>query len=258
MHKYQGRLIFQGQDPYTIIEVVQAGNLRTLHFGNLTIQSSMYLDDAFKVEMEYNQVMLLSLVYNPVPSKVLFLGLGGGSKQKFVWKHFSSIIHAVEISPLVIDVGYRFFEIPYDLRFEIFQGEALLYLQNNNEHLYDFIFVDLYDKEGMSSVIGSQHFFQLCRKKMGPQGILVWNLWRSTGQDLMVNAFKGFQEAFGENYMLLNVEESQNIIVYAFATPLSKELDELRKNANALSKKTGLDFSTLLSKQACFKVSKGV
>jgi spermidine synthase len=253
MYKYQGRLIFQGQDPYTSVEVVQAGNLRTLHFGSPVAQSSMYLDDPFKVEMEYNQVMLLSLVYNPVPDQVLFLGLGGGAKQKFLWKHFSCQVHSIDISPLVIDVGYRFFNIPRDPRMEIVQQEAWLYLQSHHEPLYDFIFVDLYDKEGMSSAIGYHDFFQLCRKKMQPHGILVWNLWRNVEEKLMHNAAYGFKDAFGGNCLLFKVEESSNHILYAFAMPaFNIELDLLKKNAEELSRKTGLDFLSLLSKQTCF------
>lgn len=250
MFKYHGQLIFHGHDPFTPVEVIKGGGLYTLHFGSPVAQSSMYLDDPFKVEMEYNQVMLLSLVYNPQPANVLFLGLGGGAKQKFLWKHFPCQIVAVELSPLVIDVGYRFFEIPQDSRLKIIQEDALDFLQKSHQELFDFIFIDLYDAEGMSSIIGETPLFQLCRKILSSQGILVWNLWRSTPKFIMENSIFRLVTAFGENYKLLTVEESLNFIVVAFADPAFKrDFNLLQKKAEDLSFKTGLDFLSLLSKQ---------
>jgi spermidine synthase len=250
MFKYHGELIFEGHDPYTSVEVVKAGGLYTLHFGTAVAQSSMFLEDPYKVEMEYNQVMLLSLIYNPSPVKMLFLGLGAGAKQKIFWKHFESQIHTVEISPLVIDVGSRFFEIPKDSRMKIFQEDALQFLQNTEENSYDFIFVDLYDEQGMSPIVAEAPFFQHCRRIIHPQGVLVWNLWRSTQKYVMDNSIFHLAESFGQNYRFLKVEESLNYIVVAFADPNFKmEFNVLQSHAEALTRKTGLDFLSLLSKQ---------
>jgi spermidine synthase len=251
MFKYHGRLIFQGHDAFTSVEVVQAGGLYTLHFGSPVAQSSMYLEDPFKVEMEYNQVMLLSLIYNYQPTKVLCLGLGGGAKQKFLWKHFSCQVVTVEISPLVIDVGYRFFEIPHDDRMKIIQQDALEFLQRPHQVLYDFIFLDLYDAEGMCAIIGESPLFQLCRNILTSEGILVWNLWRSTKQYVMENCIFRLINALGQNYKILTVNESLNFIIYAFADQAyNGDYNLLQQRAEALSQKTGLDFLGLLSKQS--------
>ncbi len=242
--------IFRGRDPYTSVEVIDDPPLRLLHFGTSVSQSSMYIDDPFKIEMEYNQVMLLALAYNPAPKKVLFLGLGAGAKQKFLWKYFSCEVHSIELSPLVIEVGHRFFKIPEDPRMIIHQEDALQFLRGDDTNVYDYVFVDIYDEKGMSSVIASPDFFILCRKKLTPEGVLVWNLWRSTQQDVMENSMRYLTEAFASSYKILTVEESLNLILYAFAHSLSHtmSLNIINENAHELSRKTGLDFNSFLSR----------
>lgn len=247
MFKYHGRLLFQGKDLYTSVEVVEDPPLRLLHFGTSVSQSSMYLDNPYKIEMEYNQVMLLSLIYNPTPKKVLFLGLGAGAKQKFIWKHFSCEVHSVELSPLVIEVGYRFFEIPRDPKMIIHQTDAVQFLRESEEVDFDFIFVDLYDANGMASVVGTSDFFQLCRNKLNATGVLVWNLWRQTDEKLMKSTINSLTQAFEAPYKILTVEESLNLVLYTFASNLDISLEILKENAAQLSVKTGLDFTSLLN-----------
>ncbi len=250
MFDYDGKLIYSGRDAYTSVQVIQNKGLNTLHFGSRVAQSSMFLDDPFKVEMEYNQAMLLSLLYKPQPKSVLSLGLGGGAKQKFLWKHLDCHQVCVELSPLVIDVGRRFFEIPQDDRLQIVQMDALEYLQKPQEQRFDIILIDLYDAEGMSPLLGEKELFQLCHEILLPDGILVWNLWRSTGKKLLDSSVQHLGSAFGNNFKLLTVEESLNLVVFSFVDPSFKTTYHLlSKRAEALSIKTGLDFTGLFSRQ---------
>ena len=91
MEKYDGTLIFEGKDRFGPVEVVDGPLLRTMHFGTPTIQSSMYLNDPIALEMEYNKVMMLGLVFNPNPESALFLGLGGDPSQNFCGSTFQIV-----------------------------------------------------------------------------------------------------------------------------------------------------------------------
>ena len=65
------------------VEVSERDNIRSLHIGNDTIQSSMNLDDPFGLQLNYTKVMALVLIFKANPEDILFVGLGGASLQKF-------------------------------------------------------------------------------------------------------------------------------------------------------------------------------
>jgi spermidine synthase len=246
--KYDGELIFAGKDAYGVVEVVDGPILRTLHFGNSIIQSSMYLNDPVALEMEYNRVMMMALLFNPEPHRALFLGLGGGAKQKFLCHFFPSChVDVVEISPLVIEIYHRFFRGPDDIQIIIYQEDALNFLKESEEKEYDFIFVDVYVSMGMDESVANRTFFELCQRKLKKEGILIWNLWQSTQPIIMKNSILHLENSFQENYLILPNDESPNFVVLVFNSPAKTfTLDETRHNAKLLYEKTGVDFPKVL------------
>lgn len=249
MKKYDGKLIFSQRNQLGDVEVVDGPLLRTLHFGTPVIQSSMYLDNPFALEMEYNRVMMLSLLFNPNPQKVLFLGLGGGSKSKFLWKYFPRCqVDAVEFNPLVIDVCTHYFAVPIDHRLTIYAEEANVFLSRPSQQSYDVIFIDLYIESGMSKSVGEQSFFEACFDHLKNGGVLVWNLWRTSPQELIESSVSKLAHRFGQNLLILPIQESLNFIFLAFKNPIPNySLKDLTAQATDLSHKTKMDFSKTLS-----------
>jgi spermidine synthase len=241
----QDEIIFSGEDRYTKVEVIDRGNIRHLHFGTPIIQSSMYLDDPYALEMEYNQVMMLSLLWQPDPKNALFFGLGGGAKAKFLWRYFpSTISHAVEISPLVIATAQKYFALPQDERMVVECIAAEKYLEKPIREQFDLIFVDLYVGNQMAQALGDPSFFTSCNELLNPGGILVWNLWGSTPKTAVAASVQEVKSLF-EEVLVLTVEESPNLVVICKEkTALSH--DELERRAGALTAQTGLDFVKLL------------
>lgn len=78
-----GTLIHQAQTDDGVIEVVDNGDSRSLHFGTYPRQSSMRLSDPAHLALSYTQSMMGCLLLNPIPRRVLVIGLGGGSLVKF-------------------------------------------------------------------------------------------------------------------------------------------------------------------------------
>ena len=81
-------------------------------------------------------------------NKILLLGLGAGTiirRLKKFWP--GSKITAVELDPIMVDVGKKYFKFQEDNSLEIIQADAIE-LINNTKHLgdnkYDLIIVDLY------------------------------------------------------------------------------------------------------------------
>jgi spermidine synthase len=255
MKKYSGELIFHRYNKEEKVEVVDGPLLRTLHFGTPTIQSSMFLTDPFALEMEYNRVMMLSLVFNTAPENALFLGLGGGAKAKFLWKYFPMCqIESVEYSASVIDVAHRYFAVPHHKRLIVHEEEAFKFLKKRNKQLYDLIFIDLYIDSGMSKSVGFQDFFNLCYQKLKAGGILVWNMWRTSAKELIEQSVGNLSRAFGQNLLILPIQESLNFIIYAFKSPFPTfSFPDILSCATALTTSTGMDFVKTLSDVKYFK-----
>lgn len=244
----QDLIIFTGKDSYTKIEVIDRGNIRHLHFGTPIIQSSMYLDNPYVLEMEYNQVMMLALLWQPTPQKALFLGLGGGAKAKFLWRHVPEVIcHAVEISPLVITTAQQYFGLPQDERMVVECISAEKYFEEVPLETFDLIFVDLYVGNQMAEAPGDPLFFIRCKERLNPEGVLVWNLWSSTPKQAVEASVQQIKALFDE-VQLLTVDESPNLIVLCKDQSAVSPQDLLQR-AMVLTERTGLDFVGLMNKK---------
>lgn len=247
MRRYEGNLIFEGKDDCGTVEVVDTRTLRTLHFGTPTIQSSMYLDDPIALEMEYLRKMALALVFNPQPQRVLCLGMGGGCLPKFFWTYYPDCqIDAVDFSPLVIEVSYRFFQLPRDPRLRVYPEEALQFLMSTSE-TYDFIFADLFVSDGISPVIAHPSFFEACKLRLQDHGLLVWNMWTSTARETQERTLEQLGRCFGNQMILVPNQESANYILMLFngGAPV-QALKNIKSNAQEILRHTGLNCPEML------------
>ncbi|MDQ7072555.1 MAG: hypothetical protein Q9N32_02015 [Gammaproteobacteria bacterium] len=96
---YGGEVVHQAQSDDGMIEVVDSGDMRSMHFGTLPRQSSMSLRTPHTLELTYTQAMMACLIINPDPKRILVVGLGGGSIVKFLLYHFPDCqIDVIEIS----------------------------------------------------------------------------------------------------------------------------------------------------------------
>lgn len=259
MKRYEGELIFEGHDAFGTVEVVDAPPLRTLHLGTPTIQSSMYLDDPYALEMEYLRKMALALVFKPTPRRALFLGMGGGCLPKFIWKYIPEChVDAVDISPLVIEVCRRFFQLPEDMRLQVYESDALHFLQGvvSNDHRYDILFVDLFSSQGMAPVLDDTQFFDACHQVLNDNGILVWNVWRSAAKDQLQRLFDRFQQVFGPHFVFLLNKESANYILMIFKGEAQYTVEGIREQAMLLKEHTELDAPMLAADIQFFRGSK--
>ena len=91
MKKYGGKLIYSTKDEFGPIEIVEFYNrMRSLHFGNKTQQTGMFLYNPVILIHKYTQAMLTPLAWQ-VPEKALMLGLGAGSIAKFLLHYYQHL-----------------------------------------------------------------------------------------------------------------------------------------------------------------------
>jgi predicted O-methyltransferase YrrM len=100
-----------------------------------------------------------------VPTKILILGLAGGTLVKILTKMYPNInITAVDVDPVMVDIGRKYFGLNTYKNLKIKIADALQYIANNNEK-YDLVIIDIFqgdktpvefaEKEFIANVLSS-------------------------------------------------------------------------------------------------------
>jgi spermidine synthase len=168
-------LLFRKDTQYHGLAVVQDENSRFLRFDS-SFQSGMYVDKPFRTRFEYTDYLLLALAYKPDAKNVLFIGLGGGSAPKRMWRDFPNLqIDIAEIDPVVRDVAYRFFELPRSPRLRVEVEDGRRYLARSDRK-WDAIIVDAYYADSIPFHLSTLEFQQLVRAHLKPGGVVASNI----------------------------------------------------------------------------------
>ena len=179
----------------------ETDGLLELRFDMATVQSAMRLEAPNALELEYTRVMMRCLLFNPVPDRMLMLGLGGGSLAKYCYHNFQlADITAVEINPHVIALQERFRVPPDGPRFRVVQADAAAYVRGIARPAapspiastanagqpptgaadwggsQDVILVDAFHFDGAPASVNSRSFFAACRSLLAARGVLVLNM----------------------------------------------------------------------------------
>lgn len=264
---YGGLVVHQSHSDDGVIEVVDIGDTRSLHFGTYPRQSSMSLRTPHTLELTYTQAMMACLLINSNPTRVLVVGLGGGSLVKFLLHHFPNCkIDVVEYRQDVVDVAQNFFNVPKDdPRLNIHVGDGYSFVQQlyyQSDDSYDLLLVDAYDHIGMSASVGMQAFFDACEGLMSPVGVMSINLWGSE-RVLFNQTMTRINQSFSGRTLTLPVENKGNVIGLAMKQTVTQaslkklrpvvEQQEIHLNINlpkslhALTRQSGSLISRLFS-----------
>ncbi len=249
MHKYQGEVIHQSQDQFGDIEVVEDSLYRSLHFGTEAKQSSMLRRDPTQLALSYTRAMCAALLFHQTPKRVLLVGLGGGSLAKFLLQHFPYChIDAVEFRPEVHKVAQQFFELPDTPQLQLFYEDAGSFMRNaaTEQGAYDLMFVDAFLDRGIAYSVIGMSFFDACRERLSPTGVLSMNLW-SDDRIHSKDFIDDMAASFSKQVLRLPVEGKANVIgIASRQSALKKSLKLLDNRAKELEQQTDIEFIRLL------------
>jgi len=171
---------------------------RYLRFDN-TYQSGMPLARPFGTSFQYSDYFHLALAYKPDLRDILFIGLGGGSSPKRLWRDFSDLrIQAVELDPVVVDVAYRFFELPRDTRLDVAVDDGRRYL-DRDDRKWDAIMIDAFFADAIPFHLFTAEFMELVHSKLNPGGVVITNTIGSITGDsskLFRSVYRTYRTAF--------------------------------------------------------------
>lgn len=219
------------------VTLSESAGVRYLHFGTQWVQGAMRLAHPFRLELEYQQQMMASLIFAPRPERVLQLGLGAAALTKFCHRYLpESQIVAVDINPMVIQTARQWFTLPPDdERLRVVQADAGAYVQRAPASV-DCLQVDLYDAQARGPVFDDAGFYKACRAALRKGGIAAFNLFgRSLTPSLLA-----IGSSFGSRWLRLPPTAAGNTVVLAFAgAPAQWQADVLVRRAKTLERRFG-------------------
>jgi spermidine synthase len=175
-------VLYRKDTQYHRLIVTEDGTERVLRFDR-SRQSAMYLNDPFETSFKYPNYLHLSMALKPDAKRVLIVGLGGGSLVKRMWRDYPAVeIDAVEIDPEVVEVGYRYFEMPRDERIDVVVEDGRRFLWKTGES-YDIIVMDAYHADALPSHLTTEEFFEEARSHLNPGGVVAYNVIGSVEGD---------------------------------------------------------------------------
>jgi len=246
MSKNAEKLIYSDYWNDHLVEIEDKGDLRSLYFGDRSLQSRMSLSNPHALVLSYTCHMVLPLLINPSPRNILVVGIGAGSFIRFFHHHFSDCrIDAVDYSAQLIEAATDYFQLPENKNISLYCADGRSFLQNHGSKEYDLILIDAFDDQGMAPTVYSELFFSLCAESLHPDGLISCNLWSDDRARLQ--EIKALLAEYFTSCLYLPVPERGNIVAVAmpFAAPWPR-ICLKKKEMAALTKQYGVNFRQLI------------
>ena len=254
MEKYGGRLIYAARDDQGPVEVVEAQGVRRLHFGSHAIQSAQLISLPDRLELAYLRTLLFGCLLVPDPSRVLVLGLGGGSVVRFLLQHFADIeVVVVESRPLLKTIAADFFGLEGDPRVTFRIGDAgylvgAMLEEGPIDSGYDLILIDLCDAKGPSELLLRADFWECIGPLLRKRGVLTVNLWTQENETYQ-GVMKLLKRTFEGRVFSLTVPGRGNVIGGVTGSEaLIRSQKKLFEAAQKLSIRLGLELVRMLGR----------
>jgi len=232
-------LVHQFTSAYHNIRVIDQDGIRSLCFDDAW-ESSISLKDPWRGHFEYTEYFHMPWLWNTNLSRVLMIGLGGGSTQRAFAHYYPNVtVETVEIDPAVLQVTQEYFAFQESPRQRVFIEDGRMFLRRSTAQ-YDLIIIDAYVQgrygSSMPQHLATQEFFELARDHLTTNGIVADNVigslngWRS---DIVGAVYRTLKTVFPQAY-LFSAKTSQNVVILATRASVLPALYGLRDRADLL------------------------
>jgi spermidine synthase len=169
------KIVATKDSQYHRIAVVDDDTSRYLRFDS-SFQSGMFLNDPYRTRFIYSDYLQLPFAYRAQTKRMLYIGLGGGSAPKRTWRDFPGVrIDIVELDPEVVDMAYKYFELPRDPRLAVEVEDGRRYV-SGHEGPWDVIVIDAFYSDAIPFHLATQEFLELARSRLTTGGLVVTNI----------------------------------------------------------------------------------
>ena len=202
-------ILYEVESHGTKIQVIDKKRVRHLRFGNGARQSSIDKSNPYKLQTKYAREMVKVFEQFANLNRFLVLGLGAGTIPSYLFNRFpNTLIDVVELLPELKDVASDYFSMPRDDRLKVIIEDGYDYIMNT-EHVYDVIFMDIFNKNGTPKKFATDEFYAGLSRKICYNGYVVFNTWISPST--YPRYMKQLKRVFGQ---VIEQSESKNHIAF--------------------------------------------
>jgi len=229
------KILYEKASPFGLVIVTEANGLRTLRFEKGGARQSVVKPgDPEHLALPYAPVACAGLALCRGPSRILVVGLGGGTLPMFLRQHYpDATIDAVDINPDVVLVAKEYFGFREDPRMRGIVGDGRAFIEQTREP-YDLIFLDAFGGDGVPLTLTTQEFLHAVRRAVRPDGVVVSNVWNRPFNPLYDSMVRTYQEVFDELY-ILEVRSTGNMILLALPRREDLGREDLARRARQVS-----------------------
>jgi spermidine synthase len=173
---YTEQILFEGEGLYSAVRVTKKGDRVNLYMGK------GYLQTSFNPQINphgtffdwYLAAPWFTGNFEGNLNSILILGLGGGSQVKLYNQIYKvKNIAAVEIDPMIIDIGKKYFDLN-DANLKTINEDACLFLDTATE-TYSLIIIDLFREDVFEKSCQTSSFFHKVCNHLTSEGVLFVN-----------------------------------------------------------------------------------
>lgn len=247
MNLPEGQEIYRIQSEQQTIIVAQENDLRLLRVDPHTVQSAMSLNAPHKLILPNMELMMMFLLFQRRPDKILMLGLGGGDMVRYLHHVLpEAALQVAESDAAMVHISREYFFLPDAPNIEIIHspGEAFM---PHTRHNYDTLLIDINSHDSaLPDLLLDTRFYELCHARLTSNGIMILNLIAEDA-DQFRHILRGIRQTFARHTLCLSVPDHHNVIIAAFnQKPALLTQPELLAQATAISPGYGLNFSAIV------------
>jgi spermidine synthase len=217
-------VIHEAPSPFGTVFVVDEGDERSLRFGSPrgSRQSVILKSDPLAVPLSYVRVGMAGLAFTQGRSRVLVVGLGGGTFPMLLHQLLPRVVvDVVELNPVVVEVARRFFGLREGSRLRIAVEDGAHFLGREGPP-YDFIFLDAFSASGTPDHLKESLFLGDVRRRLAPGGAAVLNIAFEEPRGV-AERIETFARAFEDCALLRGSVESNNTLCVGTLEPVPPE-----------------------------------
>ncbi len=167
------KILFQGESKFNgEIKVTENSGTRRLIAGGYT--QSQISNSQTKTNLVYWENMVPGGLELASDSRVLILGLAGGTEAKIITKRFGNVaIDGIEIDPLVVELGCKYFSLEQP-NLNIIVSDAAKFVKEAR-YKYDLVCVDAFIGSKVPKEIETRQFLEDTKRLLKENGVLAVN-----------------------------------------------------------------------------------
>jgi spermidine synthase len=179
-----GRVVYETDTEYQYARVIERSDgSRALELNEGQAQHSIYEPGTVLTGDVWDGHLVLPFtVLDRPPRRVAILGNAAGTTSRAYEEFFPRTrVDGVEIDSELSEIGRRYFDMN-NPRLHLYHEDARPYLRRTDAR-YDVISVDAYRQPYIPFYLATKEFFELCRDRLVPGGVLIVNAGHPEDQD---------------------------------------------------------------------------